>query len=303
MFQNWSCNSRVIAVLCLVLLCGGSVKLFAQKDVDISTSLDEFEVLGQIKPDPVFKNILLDTGLMQSVPAISFDQILKYQTNLYVRDYGSGALSSVSFRGFSSRHTAVFWEDMPVTSSMSKTFDGGLFPTFMAEEVSIQYGAAGMINGTGGLGGTIKLNANPEFKKGEVLKFEQSITSINNASTGIMYRRSNSKFINSTHFSATDAREAKLRRVSSDADAERAGSVAINSRPSGRPRSPSYALSKFTSVLVPRLAPPRSPPSKSTGWRLRIGNGGGATATDAQLKCHLDFLPLTPAVFNVSVRE
>ena len=202
MFQNWSCNSRVIAVLCLVLLCGGSVKLFAQKDVDISTSLDEFEVLGQIKPDPVFKNILLDTGLMQSVPAISFDQILKYQTNLYVRDYGSGALSSVSFRGFSSRHTAVFWEDMPVTSSMSKTFDGGLFPTFMAEEVSIQYGAAGMINGTGGLGGTIKLNANPEFKKGEVLKFEQSITSINNASTGIMYRRSNSKFISSTHFSA-----------------------------------------------------------------------------------------------------
>ena len=201
MFQNWSCNSRVIAVLCLVLLCGGSVKLFAQKDVDISTSLDEFEVLGQIKPDPVFKNILLDTGLMQSVPAISFDQILKYQTNLYVRDYGSGALSSVSFRGFSSRHTAVFWEDMPVTSSMSKTFDGGLFPTFMAEEVSIQYGAAGMINGTGGLGGTIKLNANPEFKKGEVLKFEQSITSINNASTGIMYRRSNSKFISSTHFS------------------------------------------------------------------------------------------------------
>ncbi len=202
MFQNWYCNSLSQATLCIGLLFGSQVGLFAQNDTVISSSLNEFEVLGQIKPDPVFKNLVLDTSLIEAMPAFSIDQILKYQTNLYVRDYGSGALSSVSFRGYSSRHTAVFWEDMPVSSSMNKTFDGGLFPTFMTEEVSIQYGAAGMINGSGGLGGTLKFNANPDFKKDEVLKFEQSISTVNNASTGIMYRRSNDKFVTSTHFTA-----------------------------------------------------------------------------------------------------
>jgi vitamin B12 transporter len=202
LFQNWSCNSLNKATLCVGLLFGSHTVLFAQNDTVISSSLNEFEVLGQIKPDPVFKNVVLDTSLIQAMPAFSIDQILKYQTNLYVRDYGSGALSSISFRGYSSRHTAVFWEDMPVTSAMNKTFDGGLFPTFMTEEVSIQYGAAGMINGSGGLGGTLKFNANPEFKKGETLKFEQAISTVNNASTGLMYRRSSKQFVSSTHFTA-----------------------------------------------------------------------------------------------------
>jgi len=202
LFQNWSCNSLSKATLCVGLLFGSHTVLYAQNDTVISSSLNEFEVLGQIKPDPVFKNVVLDTSLIQALPAFSIDQILKYQTNLYVRDYGSGALNSISFRGYSSRHTAVFWEDMPVTSAMNKTFDGGLFPTFMTEEVSIQYGAAGMINGSGGLGGTLKFNANPEFKKGESLKFEQAISTVNNASTGLMYRRSNEQFVSSTHFTA-----------------------------------------------------------------------------------------------------
>ncbi len=177
-----------------------SMNLKAQQTLDSTQSLKEVAVEAVIKPAPVFRIEKLDKALLESQPQLSIDNALKFQTNLMVRDYGSGALSSISFRGYGSRHTAVFWEDMPVVSSMNKTFDGSLFPTFMANEVSVQYGASGMINGTGGLGGTLVFQSTPSFE--DTLKFalEQTISSINNGATGIKIQKSSKRWFSTTHF-------------------------------------------------------------------------------------------------------
>ncbi len=169
-----------------------------QISLDSIQHLKPIAIESRLEPDPVFTTTILDSTILQLGANLSLDEILKFQTNLYIRDYGSGALSTIAFRGYNSRHTAVLWEGMPISSSMNKSFDGALMPSILADDISIHYGAAGMINGAGGLGGTISFGTNPVFGKGDQLQLRQAISSINNASTGIKYVVSKKRFYSST---------------------------------------------------------------------------------------------------------
>ncbi len=187
---------------CVGLALLASTQVLGQGKLDTAQRLKPVVVRSAIEPDPVFQVVQLDSTLVAVQPNQSIDELLKFQTNLYIRDYGSGALSSIAFRGYNSRHTAVFWEGMPVSSNMNKTFDAALFPSFLIDDVSIQYGAAGMINGSGGLGGTINLSSSPTFDSLQLIRMQQTVSTINNAQTGLQYVKSNNKFYSSTHFSA-----------------------------------------------------------------------------------------------------
>ncbi len=82
--------------------------------------------------------------------------LMKYSA-INVRSYGVGGLSTASLRGTGSNHTAVFWEGINLQSSMNGSLDLTLMPVSFIDDISLQYGSAGSLFGSGAMGGAIHL--------------------------------------------------------------------------------------------------------------------------------------------------
>lgn len=79
-----------------------------------------------------------------------------------IRSYGASGLSTASVRGTGSSHTAVFWEGINLQSPVNGELDLTLVPVSFVDEVSLQYGGAGSLYGSGTLGGAIHLSNVPD---------------------------------------------------------------------------------------------------------------------------------------------
>ncbi|MBP9791452.1 MAG: TonB-dependent receptor [Bacteroidia bacterium] len=117
--------------------------------------------LKQEKTDSLIKMISIDK---------SMGTVLSEQSPALVKNYGPGALSSVSMRGGSAYHTAVLWKGFSLANPMNGVMDFNLLPTFLFEDISIQYGGATAIWGSGAVSGVIHLNDNNTFINRNSLK-------------------------------------------------------------------------------------------------------------------------------------
>jgi iron complex outermembrane receptor protein len=87
-----------------------------------------------------------------------------------VRTYGLGSLSTSSFRGGSSSHTAILWNNFNINSPMNGILDLSLLPVTFFNDVQIQHGGNSALWGNGAIGGAIHLNQNPHFNQGIIAK-------------------------------------------------------------------------------------------------------------------------------------
>lgn len=177
-----------------ILLFSESIQ--AQKDS--AYVLRSFELIESIEPEPVFTERTYTDTILRLQPQYRLDDFLKYQTPLQIKDYGNGALSTISFRGYGSRHTKVFWENVPLNSGMNGSWDAALFPLFFTDAVSLQFGGAGMINGNGGLGGTVVLTSSPDWDTLSSVRFFQQISSLKNTATGLRFKLARSRLTSET---------------------------------------------------------------------------------------------------------
>ena len=88
------------------------------------------------------------------------------ESPIFIKSYGLGSLATTSFRGGSASHTAILWNGFNLGSPMNGQLDLSLVPVSLANNVSIQYGGAGALWGSGAVGGAILLNSEPEFDQG-----------------------------------------------------------------------------------------------------------------------------------------
>lgn len=95
---------------------------------------------------------------------------LNEHTPMLVKNYGPGALSSVSFRGGSAYHTTVLWKGFPLANPMNGVMDFNLLPTFLFDDISIQYGGSSSLWGSGAISGVIHLADKTNFTIKNVLK-------------------------------------------------------------------------------------------------------------------------------------
>ena len=91
----------------------------------------------------------------------NLSELLSKYAGLNVRSYGPAGLSTASLRGTGSNHTAVFWEGINLQSPMNGGLDLTLVPVSFVDEVTVQYGGAGSLFGSGTLGGAVHL-ASPQ---------------------------------------------------------------------------------------------------------------------------------------------
>lgn len=91
--------------------------------------------------------------------AFSLDagEFLNRSTGIYVKDYGPGTTSSLTFRGNSANHTKVYWEGMSVDNVMLGQSDLSLYSLGSGTTSTFLKGSHSLDLGSGGFGGALNL--------------------------------------------------------------------------------------------------------------------------------------------------
>lgn len=113
-----------------------------------------FHSINMIRPKDFEKN------------ATNLSELLRFQSQLYIKENGRGAVSSPSFRGTSAGHTAFVWNGININSAFLGQGDVNNIPLFGYDELEVKAGGGSVQYGSSAIGGSIHLNNNLEFNKG-----------------------------------------------------------------------------------------------------------------------------------------
>ncbi|MCH6201244.1 TonB-dependent receptor plug domain-containing protein [Aquiflexum sp. LQ15W] len=108
-----------------------------------------------------------DLEIFQGLPLSDF---LQQRTGLFLRQYGSGMLSSLTMRGTSAGHNAVFWNGLPINSPSLGQSDFSILPVGGFDHAAIYFGSGGALYGTDAIGGAVHLINKLNFDEGHQVK-------------------------------------------------------------------------------------------------------------------------------------
>lgn len=116
---------------------------------------------------------------------------LEENSNIYIKSYGLGNLSTTSFRGAGASQTSVLWNGFNIQSPMNGTLDLALIPVSLVDQVKVQFGGCGALWGSGSISGSLYLDNKPYYGKGLSLRYGAGYGSFQNWSqlAGISYSR------------------------------------------------------------------------------------------------------------------
>lgn len=182
----------------ILLLVFISSFAYAQKPDDVADSmqLDEITIMGSPykKYAAGAKIQTIDSITLQQFQHGTLADLLEQQSAIYMKKYGNGMLSSISFRGTGASHTAILWNGINLNSLTLGNLDFALVPVFSQEEVEIQYGSSSSLYGSDAIGGAIYLSNSPTWGKGLKLGVQQDIGSFDTYFTGVDLNWSDAKW-------------------------------------------------------------------------------------------------------------
>ena len=144
--------------------------------------------------------ITFDRKLLRDYAGRSLGDLLQQNSGLYLRQYGEGMVASVTIRGTSAGHTAVFWNGLPVNSPSLGQSDFSLIPNEAVDQVAVHLGSTGALYGTDAIGGSVHLNSALRFNQGHQVRVNQGVGSFGRINTSFSYGFSNSNWATRTRF-------------------------------------------------------------------------------------------------------
>lgn len=96
----------------------------------------------------------------------AFTEYLQKQTGLFLRQHGPGMLASLTIRGTSAGHNAVFWNGLPINSPSLGQTDFSILPVGGFDQAEILLGSGGALFGTDAIGGSVHLHTRLKFDQG-----------------------------------------------------------------------------------------------------------------------------------------
>ncbi len=174
--------------VCLVL---GINMSFAQGQL---TKLDEVEITATAieKYGVGATTSKIDSALILNLSQGSLAQLLSLQSPVYIKQYGVGMLSTISFRGTGASHTAVLWNGMQVGYPFLGQADLSLVPLDFVDEITLVHGSSSARFGTGAIGGIIDLKSTSP-KDGMGVSFNQSMGSFGTTNSSLQLSQSGEK--------------------------------------------------------------------------------------------------------------
>ncbi len=114
---------------------------------------------------------------LENFQGLSLGDFLQQRTGLFLRQYGAGMLSSLTMRGTSAGHNAVFWNGLPINSPSLGQTDFSILPVGGFDQVTVHFGSGGALFGTDAIGGAIHLSNKLNFGQGHKLKINSLLGS------------------------------------------------------------------------------------------------------------------------------
>lgn len=96
----------------------------------------------------------------------NLSELLRFQSQVYIKENGRGAVSSPSFRGTTAQQTAFVWNGININSNFLGQGDINNIAAFGYDQIGIKAGGGSVIYGSGAIGGSIHLNNTLDFNKG-----------------------------------------------------------------------------------------------------------------------------------------
>jgi len=149
------------------------------------------------KPVEIIDNKIPASFKISSFDSVSLQQsanlsdLITTNSSVFIKSYGLGSLSSISFRGTGASHTKVLWNGVALNSPMNGQIDFSLYPTLFFDNAELHYGASGLIDGDGALGGSVVLNNQEQFNKQTKITLNQIVGSFGTYTTGFKLKTGN----------------------------------------------------------------------------------------------------------------
>ena len=118
-----------------------------------------------------------DSVALRENVALSFADVLAFNSSIFVKSFGRATLSTVAFRGTSPSHTQVSWNGMKINNPMLGMTDFSMIPSYFIDDASLLHGTSSVNDTGGGLGGAVKLSTAPASAEGFGLQYVQGIGS------------------------------------------------------------------------------------------------------------------------------
>lgn len=159
-------HSALAAALAAALVAGAQERL------------REVTVLGN-RPlrDIGVEQTRFDSAALKENVALSMADVLAYNSGVFVKNYGRATQSTVAFRGTSASHTRVIWNGMDISSPMLGTTDFSTIPAYFVDGATLLHGSSSLIEGSGGLGGAVRLTSGAKAEPGWHARYVQGVGS------------------------------------------------------------------------------------------------------------------------------
>ncbi len=170
---------RKLTFLVFVLFLHFSV---LAQSIDSLNTLDNVEVVDTRakKFSTGLKVDVLDVSLLKSFQGYSISDVLSSASNVNIKTYGPGGLSSISIRGGNSNNTAVLWNGINLQSPMNGGLNLSTLPMDLLGDVSLQMGGSGTLVGSGASFGVLRLSSSSILEKKNSAFLSSSIASYSN---------------------------------------------------------------------------------------------------------------------------
>ncbi len=126
--------------------------------IDITANKSSFQIKEQFNSGK--KNQYFDSLNNFSNIGAPITSLLNYQSGLFVKDYGPGAINTISLRGGNAQQTAILWQGININNPMLGQSDLSQMPAGLFEQQSVEYGSATALWGSGAINGALKLQSN-----------------------------------------------------------------------------------------------------------------------------------------------
>lgn len=121
------------------------------------------------------------------------DQLISRYSPVYIKATAAG-LSTIRIRGTSPSHTTINFGGININSLTLGHSNMASIPTFLFDNLELQYGSASSLNGSGALGGALYLGINKRWTKGMKLELKTISGSFGEAFYGTKLFAGNGKF-------------------------------------------------------------------------------------------------------------
>jgi vitamin B12 transporter len=174
---------HVLPYLLSIETSGDTVRL---GEVEVfSPSLGKYSIGQQVKA--------ISSEDLRDFQGLGLSELLQQRRGLFLREYGPGMLASLTMRGTSAGHNAVFWNGLPINSPSLGQTDFSILPVGAFDEVQLHFGSGGALYGTDAIGGAVHLNSKLKFGQGHSLQMDSNLGSFGRWNQQLQYAFSNNK--------------------------------------------------------------------------------------------------------------